>query len=148
LTTELYVYDCPVQEVICGLYPWNSDPQASSFGVVLTQTLEGFYIDNGLNPSICQINTVVVDWFVDIRINSVILTQYQFLTTVGPSQYPTSSQWVDALQIALGGLLTSGYSYNIDEDNEQVIVFNNNCQPNFDDIQINVGLEFDIYCNG
>ena len=148
LTTELYVFDCPVQEVICGLYPWNSDPQASSFGVVLTQTLEGFYIDNGLNPSTCQINTVVVDWYVDIRLNSVVLTQYQFLTTVGPSQYPTSTQWVNALQTALGSLLTSGYSYNIDEDSEQVIVFNNNCQPNFDDFQINIGLEFEIYCNG
>ena len=91
---------------------------------------------------------MVVDWFVDIRLNSVILAQYQFLTTVGPSQFPTSSQWVSALQTTFGGLLTSGYSYNIDEDSEQIVVFNNNCQPNFDDIQINVGLEFEIYCNG
>jgi hypothetical protein len=26
-------------------------------------------------------------------------------------------------------------------------VFNNNCVPNFDDFQINVGIEFEIFCN-
>ena len=67
---------------------------------------------------------------------------------VGPNQYPTSTQWVTALEEAFQSLLTSGYSYNIDTTNDEIVVFNNNCQPNFDDLQINVGINFQVYCNG
>lgn len=147
LSTQIYVYDCPVQKVTCGLYPWNTDPQTSSFNVVLTKTLQSFYLDNGLNSGECSINTVVANWFVDLRLNGVPLIQYGFLTTVGPLQAPTNQQWVTALTDALGILLLSGYSYNIDDVNEEVVVFNNNCVPNFDDFQINVGIEFEIFCN-
>jgi hypothetical protein len=147
LSTQLYVLDCPVQEVICGLYPWNSDPLISSFGVVLTQTLQNFFTQNGLNSTVCSINTVSSSWYVDIRQNGVLIQQYGFFSGIGPSQYPTDTQWVNALGDALDNLLTSGYSYNIDVDNENVVVFNNNCIPNFDDFQINIGIEFEIFCN-
>ena len=44
---------------------------------------------------------------------------------------------------------TSGvYGYNIDEDTEELVVFNNNCVPNFDDFELNVGINFEIFCNG
>lgn len=147
LSTQLYVLDCPVQEVICGLYPWNNDPLVTSFGVVLNQTLQTFFSQNGLNSTICSLNTVASTWYVDIRQNGVLIEQYGFFNGVGPSQFPTDTQWVTALGTALDNLLTSGYSYNIDEDNENVVVFNNNCVPNFDDFQINVGIEFEIFCN-
>lgn len=55
LITNLYVIDCPVQKVTCGLYPWNTDPNISSFGVVLTQTLQDFFVSNGINPNTCPI---------------------------------------------------------------------------------------------
>jgi hypothetical protein len=84
---------------------------------------------------------------VDIRQNGVLIQQYGFYNGIGPSQFPTDAQWVTALGTALDNLLTSGYSYNIDEDSENVVVFNNNCVPNFDDFQINVGIEFEIFCN-
>jgi len=148
LTTQLYVYDCPMQQVNCGLYPWTTDPNATSFGVVLTNTLQNFFVSNGINPSNCQMNTVVSEWFVDVRINGVVLTQYPFYNGIGPSDFPTGTQWVSGLENALGDLQTSGYSYNIDETNQIVNVFNNNCQPNFDDFQLNVGINFEVYCNG
>jgi hypothetical protein len=119
----------------------------SSFGVVLTQTLQNFFNQNGLNSTVCSLNTVISSWYVDIRQNGVQLQQYGFFNGIGPSQFPTDSQWVTALGNALDNLLTSGYSYNIDVDNENVGVFNNNCVPNFDDFQINVGIEFEIFCN-
>jgi len=148
LSTQLYVLDCPVQEVICSLYPWTNDPNVSSFGVVLTDTLQNFYTDNSLNPNDCLLNSVVSDWFVDVRINGVPITQYGFYTGTGPGDFPTQTQWVTALTSALAGLLTLGYSYNIDTDTQEVTVFNNNCVPNFDDFQLNVGINFEIYCNG
>jgi hypothetical protein len=147
LTTQLYVYDCPVQSVTCGLYPWTTDPNTTSFGVVLNQTLQDYFTSQGINPGQCQLNSTVSNWFVDIRINGLLVTQYGFFTGIGTSGYPSSSQWLQGLRDALDGLLTSGYSYNIDEDTNELVVFNNNCLPNFDDFELNVGINFETYCN-
>jgi hypothetical protein len=148
LTTQLYVLDCPVQQVTCGLYPWSTDPNTTSFGIVLAQTMLDFFTSQGLDPNNCQINTIVSNWFVDVRVNGTILTQYGFFEGIGTNGFPTSSQWVTALSEAFDGLLTDGYSYNIDETDQEIVVFNNNCQPNFDELQINVGINFEVYCNG
>lgn len=148
LTTQLYVLDCPVQQVTCALYPWNSDPNTTSFGVVLTDTLNSFFISEGILPNTCQMNTTVSSWFVDIRLNNIVLLQYPFFQGVGLNQYPSDTEWVTALEEAFQSLQTSGYGYNIDTQTEEIVVFNNNCQPNFDDLQINVGINFQVYCNG
>ena len=148
LTTQLYVLDCPVQEVICGLYPWNSNPNITSFGVVLTQTLQDFFISQNVDPNSCQLNTTTSTWYVDIRINGVVISYYEFFTGIGTGSFPTPQQWVTAIKDSFINLLTLGYSYNIDEDAEELIVFNNNCIPNFDDFELNVGINFEIFCNG
>ena len=148
LTTQLYVLDCPIQQVTCPLYPWESDPNMTNFGTVLDTLLNNFFTSQGLNPTDCQINSVQSTWFVDIRINGAVLTQYEFFNGVGSGQYPTSNQWLTALADTFQSLLTSGYGYNIDTADSQIVVFNNNCQPNFDELQINVGINFDVYCNG
>ena len=147
LTTQLYVLDCPVQEVVCGLYPWNSNPNITSFAVVLTQTLQDFFISQNVNPNSCQLNTTTSTWYVDIRINGVVISYYEFFNGIGTGSFPTSQQWVTAVKDSFINLLTLGYSYNIDEDTEELIVFNNNCIPNFDDFELNVGINFEIYCN-
>ena len=148
LTTQLYVLDCPVQEVVCGLYPWNSNPNITSFGVVLTQTLQDFFISQNVDPNSCQLNTTTSTWYVDIRINGVVISYYEFFTGIGTGSFPTPQQWVTAIKDSFINLLTLGYSYNIDEDAEELIVFNNNCIPNFDDFELNVGINFEIFCNG
>ena len=148
LTTQLYVLDCPIQQVTCPLYPWESDPNMTNFGTVLNTLLNNYFTSEGLNPTDCQINSVQTTWFVDIRLNNVILTQYEFYIGVGSGQYPTSTQWLTALEDTFQSLQTSGYGYNIDTADSQIVVFNNNCQPNFDELQINVGINFDVYCNG
>jgi hypothetical protein len=147
LTTQLYVYDCPIQQVTCPLYPWNSDPQATSFGVVLNSTLDNFYSVNGLNAAVCQPSSVVTSWFVDIRLNSTPLVQYPFFNGIGNLSAPSDTQWVTALEEALDSLLTLGYGYNISTTDDLVQVYSNNCQPNSDDLQINVGISFELYCN-
>jgi len=148
LTTQLYVLDCSVQEVVCGLYPWNSNPNITSFAVVLTQTLQDFFISQNVDPNSCQLNTTTSTWYVDIRINGVVISYYEFFNGIGTGSFPTPQQWVTAVKDSFINLLTLGYSYNIDEDTEELIVFNNNCIPNFDDFELNVGINFEIFCNG
>jgi len=147
LTTQLYVLDCPIQQVTCPVYPWESDPNMTNFGTVLNTLLNSYFTSVGLNPTNCQVNTVQSTWFVDVRLNGSILTQYEFFIGVGTGQYPTPTQWLTALEETFQSLQTYGYGYNIDTTDNQIVVFNNNCQPNFDELQINVGINFDVYCN-
>ena len=148
LTTQLYVLDCPIQQVTCPIYPWESDPNMTNFGTVLNTLLNSYFTSVGLNPTNCQVNTVQSTWFVDVRVNGSILTQYEFFIGVGTVQYPTPTQWLTALEDTFQSLQTYGYGYNIDTTDSQIVVFNNNCQPNFDELQINVGINFNVYCNG
>ena len=147
LSTQLFVYDCPVQFVTCPIYPWQSNPKINSISAVLNETLNNFYNQNKLNSFICSENTIITTWYVDLRFNGVQLSQYQFYSGVGPFDVPTNQQWLDALTTYLDSLLTSGYSYNIDNNDNTVTVYNNNCQPNFDNFEINMGINFEIYCN-
>jgi hypothetical protein len=148
ITTQLFVFDCPAQEVICGLYPWNTNPEVNSFQVLLANILNEYYATQNINFSDCISTTITTSWFVDLRLNGVPLVQYPFYNGVGPTSAPTSAQWLLALEFSLSSLLSEGYSYVIDYVNETVTVYNNNCVPTFDDFSINVGVNFQVLCNG
>jgi len=147
LTTQLYVLDCPVQQVTCAIYPWNTDPNITNFGTLLNTTMNDFFISQGVNINSCQLNSTVSSWYVDIRVNGNIIADDLFYQGIGTGQYPTPQQWLTALTDTFQSLQTSGYGYNIDDSTDEIIIFNNNCLPNFDDLQINVGINFEIYCN-
>jgi len=90
LVSNFYVVDCPIQKVTCGLYPWNSDPNITSFGVALYQTLMQFFTTQGINPNTCQLNTTIGNWYIDIRINGVQIAQEQFYKSIGTVDSPTT----------------------------------------------------------
>jgi len=125
----------------------------TSFGVVLSDTLNTYAINNGLDlNNDCVLSTLETNWYVDIRIGGVILNVYPFYIGYGltySSSIPTNQQWVSALSEALDELQDSGLSYFIDQTKETVSVYNNNCIPidPTDTIEINVGINFNILCN-
>ena len=148
LNTQIFVLDCPTQQIECGIFPWNNDPEITSFGVILTNLLTEFYASSNINWSDCIGTTVISSWYVDIRLNGVPLVQDEFFNGTGSLTVPTAVQWLTALESSLTSLQPQGYSYVIDYDNETVTVFNNNCIPTFDDFSINVGVDFQVLCNG
>ena len=149
LTTQLFAYDCPTQIIECPLYPWNSDPNYTTFGTLLGIVIKNKLLPSGLTLNDCQLNSVLANWFVDIRYDNTPLVVQQFSTTSGYNSYPTDEEWVDGLNLALTSLQNIGFNYVINEDNETVSVYNVNCTL-FDDtdkFQINVGINFTILCN-
>jgi hypothetical protein len=148
IITQLYTYDCPAQVIECGIFPWNNDPTVVSFGYILNQTLQQYYESTNINYADCLGTTIIANWYVDLRINGAPIVQNQFLTTYGALNAPTQQQWLVALEDSLSTLQVDGYSYDIDIENETVSVFNNNCTSTFDDFPINVGLDFQVLCNG
>jgi hypothetical protein len=147
ITTQVFVYDCPGLYIECGLYPWTTNPTVNSFGVLLSNLLQQYYQEEGINPADCITLTIQTQWYVDLRLNGVVIAQDAFFNGSGPTSTPTSVDWVNALSTSMGSLQTLGYDYTIDSDNEIVYVFNNNCTPTNDDFSINVGVAFNVLCN-
>ena len=149
LTTQLFAYDCPTQIITCPLYPWNSNPLYVSFGTLLTKVIQDKLTLSGLTVDDCVLNTIVANWYVDVRYNNSPLVIQQFATTSGYVNYPTNQDWINGLNSAFTVLQNEGYSYFINEDDNTISVYNNNCIPLDKDnlFQINVGINFTILCN-
>ena len=150
LTTQLFAYDCPLQQLNCGLYPWNSsNTMVQSFGGALGDVLTNYLTTNGLTQSQCMLNTLDVYWYADIRLNNVVISTQLVANTFGYTSEPTNEEWSNAISTALDNLATSGIYYYIDLENEVVTIYNSNCVPydKTDVFEINLGINFSILCN-
>lgn len=155
LIGQLFAYDCPIQKVECSLYPWESNPTVNSFGVVLSNVINNYLTTNGYDPTNdCILNSITSSWYVDIRVNGDLITSTPFFNGLGFSlsgtSYPTPTDWINGINNSSSELQVYGLSFIIDEDNETIVVYNNNCIPlSIQNVfEFNVGINFDIYCNG
>jgi hypothetical protein len=153
LTTNIFPVDCPVQSSECPTYPWETDSRIQQFSGILGYTLNGYLADNGYELNDCLINTLTSQWFVDIRINDIMIIQIPFFSGVGLTvpniSYPTTTTaWEIALTDALEALKVYGYDYYF-TDLDTVVIFNNICSENDTgvNLKINVGINFNILCN-
>jgi hypothetical protein len=147
-TGPLYSYDCNYEKITCSIYPWlNGNTSVPSFGEVLNTTLNNYLASIGLTILDCDINTLVSTWFVDVTVNSNQLIQSQFYQGYGPTDFPTSTEWLSALQTYLPQLNNYNLSFYI--NNSTLYVQNMNCGQDFlqDTFQLNVGINFSLACN-
>ena len=146
MATQLFVYDCPVQQVVCGLYPWNSDPKITNFGSVLNQLVTNY--SSGYN---CDLTSLSSEWYIKISLGGSEIISYPFFSGVGLSlggfSYPSSSEWLTALESQLDLLIEYGLDYYIVDD--VVTIYTLTCDgANLNsDFKINVGINFNIYCS-
>jgi hypothetical protein len=107
---------------------------------------QGIYLND------CELNTMQTIWFVDILINDTSVSNYSFFEGQGFGvngvSSPTEEEWVSALTGTLDSLENSGYSYYLTND-EEIVIYLTNCeyQPGNLNLKINVGINFEIYCN-
>ena len=154
LIGQLFAYDCPIQAVECPLYPWGSDPTITSFGVVLGNVITNYLTTNGYDPTNdCILNSIQSQWYVDIRVNGDPIVTKLFFNgfgyTLNGTSYPTSTDWINAINDLTDELQVYGLSYIINNDTETITVYNGNCVPLSEDnnFEFNVGINFDIFCN-
>jgi hypothetical protein len=145
---SLFPYDCVLESISCPIYPWlNGNPLVNSFSDVLYQSLVKYLATQSKSINDCLTNTLITDWYIDLRIDSNILIQQKIYTGFGLIDIPTNDYWINQLNIYLQDLVYSGYDYII-QDNI-LTLFNLGCEPfnankNF---QLNIGLDFKITCN-
>lgn len=150
LTTSIFDYDCPLQEVTCDVYPWGNVPQINSFSSVLNYMFNQYLTSIGKTQSDYNMNSLITTWFVDINLNNSITIQNEFFNGFGlstPISSPTNTMWETALQNALDDLKNYGYDYYLTED-DTVVIYNSICSLNESDvnISINVGINYEISC--
>jgi len=144
--TNVFAKDCPVESTECGLYP------GVSFNNVLSTTLNNYLMLNGYELNDCNTNSLSSVWYVDLRVDDVVLVSESFFTGYGYNivnlSTPTSSQWKDALINGLDSLNDYGYGYLLTDD-DTVIIYNEVCSVSDLEInfKINIGVEFNIDCN-
>jgi hypothetical protein len=144
--TNVFAKDCPVESTECGLYP------GVSFNNVLSTTLNNYLVLNGYELNDCNTNSLSSVWYVDLRVDDVVLVSESFFTGYGYNivnlSTPTSSQWKDALINGLDSLNDYGYGYLLTDD-DTVIIYNEVCSVSDLEInfKINIGVEFNIDCN-
>ena len=150
LTTNIYTYDCPNQSVECFKYPWETNSSTQSFNGVLGTVLTNYLTSQDYTLDNCIIDSINSDWYVDLRLDDVIVVkQYFFHGQGGPNggnSSPSKTQWDVALSTALNSLLTYGYEYTLTSNT--VTVYNKICSKNTSGInfKLNVGVDFTINC--
>ena len=140
LTTSIFPVDCPVQSTECPTYPWDTNPQVQQFSGVLAFLLNQYLIDNGYVLNDCLVNSLNSQWYVDIRVNNIMIIQIPFFTGVGLTipnlSYPsTNTAWDIALTDALDELKVYGYDYYF-TGNDTVVIYNNICSENDNGIKL------------
>ena len=147
-TGPLYSYDCNYEKINCSIYPWlNGNTTVPSFGEVLNSTLNSYLSSISLSILDCDINTLISTWYVDVTVNSNQLIQSQFYQGYGPTDFPTSAEWLSALQTYLPQLNNYNLSFYI--NNSTLYIQNMNCGQDFlqDTFQLNMGINFSLACN-
>jgi hypothetical protein len=164
LIGQLFVYDCPVQKVECGLYPWTIVPtettgeisrpsKRTTFGTILNSIINNYLNNNTIDTTSCDYTTITSDWYIDIRLNDDVLISKKFFSGVGDSvlgiSFPTNEDWVNGVLSTQEELENYGISFIIYNENETITFYNNNCIPMDieNSLEYNVGINFEIFCN-
>jgi len=156
LVTNIFRPDCPIEELVCSVYPWNANIQ--DFGSLLGVVLTNYLGDNGYVLDDCVINSLRTNWYVELYIDDVLVVETPFFNGLGyltpQLSSPSNLVWDNALTQSLNDLKNLGYDYYYFEDPSSLVsskvgVYNPICSvsetgTNF---KINVGININILCN-
>jgi hypothetical protein len=95
----------------------------------------------------CNSNSLYSEWFVDITLDNNQLIQQPFFNGYGLTDFPSQSQWIQALQNSLPQLINYNLGYYI--NNSTLYVQNLLCGQNLQNqtFELNVGINFSINCS-
>jgi hypothetical protein len=102
---------------------------------------------SGLTLNQCYSNSVLSNWYVDLKINGQQIIQELFYTGYGISDSPTPTQWRLALIEYLPQLIKYGYTYSL--DGNTLTITNLSCLDNTitSSVSLDVGINININCS-
>jgi len=147
IISSIFDYTCTTEYVDFYIYPWlNGDINVSNFNSILSNRINNMLSSSGLTLNQCSQNSVLTEWYVDLRINNEILIQDSFYNGYGYTDVPTDSQWRNALIDYLPTLYDYGYTYFL--NGNKLTITNLGCvsQNLQETVVLNVGINININC--
>ena len=134
---KLFAYDCIDQTLTCK-FPNTNGP------TILNTVLNA----NGYNTNSCDYNSIISNWYVDVRLDTQVLIQEQFYTGYGYLDTPSNSTILSAITDNLNQLYNYGLNYYV--AGNSIVVSNSSCYDDFTNkkLYINIGLDIQINCTG
>lgn len=146
-TGVLFAFDC-IDETISGsTIPWSGTTSTiDSFSDGLNIALNAVVTSQGKNLQNCDLNSITAVWYIDLRLDNLILVQQPFFTGYGITGIPTEQQWIDGLDTYLETIYQYGLNYNV--NSERIIISNSGCMELFKNktLTLNVGINVNISC--
>ena len=139
------------------IYPWlNGDIDVNSFEAILGNRVNNMLEESGLTLNQCIQNSVLSEWFIDLRIGGEIIIQQPFYTGYGLNDAPTNLQWRNALVEYLPTLYDYGYGYTLDCDDGvtpclnylklTVVSLSGSIENISETVTLDVGINININC--
>lgn len=148
ITSGLFNGTTSQQSISTFIYPWlNGNPTVSNFSGVLLSTLNQILSSQGISINQCVLNTMVSQWYVDLKIGNQTIISQQFFTGYGENGYPTNLQWRQALLAYLPQLNNYGYTFTL--NGNTLTITSTTSTPNFTNqvLSLNIGINININCS-
>jgi len=130
------------------IYPWvNNITGASSFSDILYGKINDDLSSINTILSECPgANSVMSDWYVDLRIGEEILIQRQFYSGIGINDVPSNDDWETALFNFLPSIVNYGLTYSLEGTSLKIVNLGN--QPLYlnKNLTLNVGINIELTC--
>ena len=112
IISGIFDYTCNAEHVEFNIYPWfNEDPDVTNFNSILVNRINNMLSQSGLTLNECYSNSVLTDWYVDLKINGQQIIKEPFYRGYGITATPSDTQWRLALIQYLPQLINYQYAY-------------------------------------
>lgn len=134
------------QFITTSIYPWlNGNPTVSNFSSVLLSSLSNVLAQQNLTINQCAADTLISNWYVNLKIGNTTLVNQLFFTGYGTQGYPSNLQWRQALLQYLPLMNPYGYSFTI--NGNTLTIFNSTSTPNFNNQTLNLSVSIQLSIN-
>ena len=147
IISNIFDYTCSTEYVDFYIYPWlNGDVDVSNFSSILVNRINNMLAQSGVTLSQCNQNSVLTEWYVDLRVGEEVLIKEPFYIGYGMTDVPLDLQWRTALITYLPEIYDYGYTYFL--NGNKLTITNLTCLPkNMNEtVSLNVGINISINC--
>ena len=147
IISNIFDYTCTTEYADFNIYPWfNGDVTVSNFSSILVNRVNNMLAQSGLTLNECSENSVLSDWYVDLKINGEQIIKESFYTGYGMSDVPTNTQWRNALINYLPQLYNYGYTYYLNGNTLTITDLACLTQNTVDTVSLDTGINININC--
>lgn len=145
---NIFDFNCVTESVEFNIYPWLcGDVSVSTMTGILANRVDAMLASSGLTLNDCVKGSVQSEWFVNLKVGSDSLINYEFYNGFGYTDAPTNTTWRNALIASLPQLYGYGFTYFLNGNNLTISSMTCSERNKGDVVSLNVGINISINCD-